>query len=109
MQFLSFYTPANPGMPSADEQARMGKLIEDMRKDGTLVATGAMMGGVTTVRLANGDFTVKTGEPTTNAVGFAITEARSMEHAIELTKTFLKVAGDGESTIRALMGPPPQQ
>jgi hypothetical protein len=108
MQFLSFYTPANPGPPSSDEQARMGQLIEESLKDGSLVATGAMMGDVVAVRLAGGDFTVKTGKPTTTAVGFAITEARDQEHAIELTKKFLKVAGAGECSVRALMGPPQQ-
>jgi hypothetical protein len=34
--------------------------------------------------------------------GFAIIEAKSKEEAIEQTKRFLNVAGDGESEIRQL-------
>jgi hypothetical protein len=67
-----------------------------------------MMGDVTTIRLANGDFTVKNSQPASTAIGFAITEARDMDHAIELTKTFLAVAGEGECAVRALMGAPQQ-
>ena len=32
--------------------------------------------------------------------GFALIQAKSKEEAIEITKNFLKVAGDGESEIR---------
>ena len=34
--------------------------------------------------------------------GFALIEAKSKEDAIELTKRFLRVAGDGESEIRQI-------
>jgi hypothetical protein len=37
--------------------------------------------------------------------GFAIINARSKEHAIELTTRFLEVAGEGESEIRQIAEP----
>lgn len=37
--------------------------------------------------------------------GFALFETKSKEEAIEWTKRFLKVAGDGESEIRPLYEP----
>ncbi|HEY1708721.1 MAG TPA: hypothetical protein VGG10_10695 [Rhizomicrobium sp.] len=106
MRFLSFYTPASPGMPSEDHRARMNKLAEDSFANGSLVATGAMMGDVTTVRFADGNFSVATAAPTSAAAGFAITEADSMEQATEFTKGFLEMAGAGECAVRALIGPP---
>jgi hypothetical protein len=38
--------------------------------------------------------------------GFALLEASSKEHAIQLTKEFLDVAGDGECEIRQLFAAP---
>ncbi len=41
--------------------------------------------------------------------GFAILQARSKEHAIELAKEFLEVAGEGECELRQIYeGPAPQ-
>jgi len=39
--------------------------------------------------------------------GFALIQAKSKEEAIQGTKDFLKVAGDGESEIRQLYAAPP--
>jgi hypothetical protein len=38
--------------------------------------------------------------------GFAILQARSKEHAIELAKEFLQVAGEGECEIRQIFEAP---
>jgi hypothetical protein len=61
------------------------------------------------VRRAGGDYAVTDG-PFTEAKevvgGFAILEARSKEHAIELNKRFLAVAGDGEVELRQLFEAP---
>jgi hypothetical protein len=40
------------------------------------------------------------GSYTVNEGGFALIQAKSKEEAIEFTKRFLKVAGDGETEIR---------
>ena len=37
--------------------------------------------------------------------GFAILQANSREEVIEMTKRFLKVAGDGEARLRQIMEP----
>jgi hypothetical protein len=83
----------------------MGKLIEEMTQDGTLLATEGCLPSAqgARVRLANGKLTVVDG-PFTEAkelvAGFALINAKSKAHAIELTKRFLQIAGDGESEIR---------
>jgi hypothetical protein len=37
--------------------------------------------------------------------GFALVEVRSKEEAIELTRRFRKIVGDGESVIQQVFGP----
>ena len=109
MRFLCLYKPAKPegAPPTREEMAAMGKLIEGMVKEGTLLSTEGCQPSSkgARVRLSGGKVTVTDG-PFTEAKevvgGFAIIEATSKEHAIELTKRFLHVAGDGESEIRLL-------
>jgi hypothetical protein len=87
--------------------ADMGKLIEEMVSSGVLLSTEGCQPSSkgARVRLSGGRFTVTDG-PFTEAKelvgGFAILQAKSKEEAIELTKRFLSVAGDGESEIRQL-------
>ena len=40
--------------------------------------------------------------------GFALINVKSKEEAVEWTKRFLEIAGDGESEIRLISEPPPQ-
>jgi hypothetical protein len=111
MKFLCLYKPADTksaeaGLPpSQQEMAEMGKLIEEMTKSGALLATEGCLPSANgaRVRLSKGKVTVTDG-PFTEAkeliAGFALIEAKSKAEAIELTKRFLEVAGDGESEIR---------
>jgi hypothetical protein len=109
MRFLTLYRPAKPEgtPPTRDEIAGMGTLIEEMTKNGTLVSTEGCQPTAkgARVRLSNGRLTVTDG-PFTEAKevigGFAIINVKSKEEAIELTKRFLQIAGDGESEIRLL-------
>jgi len=85
--------------------AEMGKLIEEMTKSGTLIATEGCLPSAdgARVRLSKGKVSVVDGPFTESKeliAGFALIEAKSKAEAIELTKRFLKVAGDGESEIR---------
>ena len=85
----------------------MGKLIEEMTKEGTLLSTEGCQSSAkgARVRLSGGKITVTDGpfvETKELVGGFAIIQAKSKEEAIELTKRFLKVAGDGETEIRLL-------
>jgi hypothetical protein len=106
MKFLSIYKAAERGVPpTQEEMAKMGELIEKSMKAGTLVATEGCLPSAlgARVRKTNGKLSVTDG-PFTEAKevvgGFAILEAKSKEHAIELAKEFLQVAGDGECELR---------
>jgi hypothetical protein len=99
--------------PSEQLMHDMGKLMEDMIKEGVLVRTAGLRPtaeGVR-VRLRKGALSTVDGPFTeTKEVigGFAILEAKSMKHAIELTNRFLKVHGDTwniECELRPIDGP----
>src|SRR5712672_484061 len=102
MKFLCVYKPskAEGTPPTQQEMTEMGKLIEDWMKSGVLLATEGCLPSAkgARIRLSNGQFTVTDG-PFTEAKevvgGFALIRTSSKEEAIEYTKKFLKVAGDG--------------
>ena len=112
MRFLSIYkTVERNAPPTAEEMARMGKLIEDSTKAGVLLATEGCLPSAAgaRVRLANGRVMVTDGPFTeTKEVvgGFAILQASSKEEAIRLAQEFLAVAGEGECEIRPLFDGP---
>ena len=77
----------------------MGKLIEEMTHDGSLVTTAGLRPTAEGVRVRqlHGKQSVTDGPFTeTKEVigGYAILEAKSMQEAVELTKRFLRVHGD---------------
>ena len=108
MRFLSIYkAPETNVPPSADHMARMEKLIKDMTRAGTLLATEGCLPSAlgARVRLSSGKVTVTDGpfvETKEVVGGFALLEATSKEHAIELARTFLAVVGEGECEIRQI-------
>jgi hypothetical protein len=95
--------------PSPELMAEMGKFIEAEKKAGVLLATGALlpvsMGGAR-VKSEGGKFTVMDG-PFTEAkeliAGWAIIQVNSREEALEASRRFYKVVGDGEGEIRQIM------
>jgi hypothetical protein len=107
MRFLCLYKPSKPEgtPPTQQEMAEMGKLVEDMKRSGVLLATEGCLPSAkgARVRLSGGRFSVTDG-PFTEAKevvgGFALIQANSKAAAIEQTKAFLKIAGDGETEIR---------
>jgi hypothetical protein len=116
MRFLVIFTPSPKASPPTPEfHQRMAKLIEDSTKSGELISTGGLlpitMGGAR-VKSEAGEITVTDG-PFTEAkeviAGYAIIQADSKQGAIESTRRFLQVAGDGVSEIRQLMDGPPEQ
>jgi hypothetical protein len=115
MRFLSIYTSVETGRPpSAEEMSQMGALIEKFMKTGELVATEGCLPTAlgARVRKDGSKVTVKDGpfaESKEVVGGFAILEARSKAHAIELAKEFLEVAGDGECELRQIYQAPPLQ
>jgi hypothetical protein len=85
--------------------AEMGKLIEESFKSGILLATEGCLPTPlgARIRRTNGQFKVTDGpfaEAKEIVGGFALIHAKSREEAIEFTKAFMKIAGDGETEIR---------
>jgi hypothetical protein len=111
MRFLSIYMTAETNVPPTPEaMARMGRLIDDMTKAGTLLATEGCLPSAlgARVRLSAGKVTVTDGpfvETKEVIGGFALLDARSKEEAIEMARTFLHIAGDGECEIRQIFTP----
>ena len=96
--------------PTPEFQAEMGKFIEAETKAGVLLATGALlpvsMGGARvkseggTFRVIDGPFT----ETKELIAGWAIIEVASREEAIEASRRFYRIVGDGEGEIRQILG-----
>jgi len=114
MRFMTIYRPGHESTtpPTQEEMAAMGKLIEDLAKSGKLIATDGLQHSSKGARVSlnsDGSFKVTDG-PFTEAKeiigGFAIIDASSKEEAIEMTKTFLRVAGGGQSEIRLMHDQP---
>ena len=100
-------------VPSEQLMHDMGKLIDDMTREGVLVRTAGLRPTAEgrRVRLRQGQLSTVDGpfiETKEVVGGFAILEAESMQKAIELTKRFLRVHGDEwdlECEVRQLDGP----
>ncbi len=109
MKFLCVYKPAKPEgtPPSQQEMEKMGKLVEESFKSGILLATEGCLPSAlgARIRRSGGKMTVTDG-PFTEAKeiigGFALIKAASKQEAIDFTKKFLDVAGDGETEIRQI-------
>src|SRR5262247_2126130 len=101
MRFLSMIRidEKSGQQPSEQLMNDMGRLMDEMTREGALVRTAGLRPtreGVR-VRLRQGKLSTIDGPFTeTKEVigGFAILEAPSMREAIELTKCFLRVHGD---------------
>jgi hypothetical protein len=91
--------------PTPELMTAMDEMIEDATKAGVLVATGGIaptsMGAKVTLK--DGEFTVVDG-PFTEAKeiigGWALLECRDLEEAVEWSKRFVSVIGEGEVRVR---------
>jgi len=110
MKFISIFThePTNRP-PTQQEMAAMGKLVEDAMKEGWLIATeGVSFGGIglkVHKPAGSGDIRVIDGpfaEAKEVLGGYALMKAGSRAEVVELTKRFLKVAGQGTCEIHQL-------
>ena len=114
MRFLSMIrvdekTGQKPSQRLMDE---MGKLMEEMIRNGSLISTAGLRPTKEGVRLRSnhGKLSITEGPFTESKEvigGYAILEAKSKEEAIELTKRFLDVHGDEwnvECEVRPLDG-----
>ncbi len=109
MRFLCIYMPAcaEGAPPTPEDIAKMTPFMEESFKSGLLLAAEGCMPSAqgARVRLTEGTFAVTDG-PFTEVKelvgGMAIINAASRQEAIEYTKQFLNVAGDGITEIRQL-------
>ena len=109
MRYMALYKPGHESgqPPTQEEMGAMGALIEQMMREGTLVATGGLQPSARgfRVRKSGSTVTVTDGpfsETKELVGGFAILEVESREQALELTRRFLEVTGGGESEVRPM-------
>ncbi|TDC50671.1 hypothetical protein E1281_21580 [Actinomadura sp. KC345] len=110
MRFLMMTTDtgADQGPPDEAMQIEMGRFIEEMSKSGALLATGGLEPGGTRITSSGGKVSVTDGPFTESkeaVVGFALIEVRTREEAIELSKRFWQIVGDGAGVIKQVFGP----
>jgi hypothetical protein len=108
MRFLGYTmgddsTPMPP--PSPEFMAEMNAFVEEATKAGVLVATGGVgpIAEATKVVCTDGEFKILDGpfaEAKELVGGWALMEVRDKDEAIEWTKRFLAILGNGESTLR---------
>jgi hypothetical protein len=113
MRFLGYTlaneaeTPTEP--PSPEVYEKMGRFVEEATKAGVIVATGgiAPTSEGARITLKNGEYSVLDG-PFTEAKelvgGWALMECRDLSEALEWSKRFLGVLGDGEVRVRPVSG-----
>jgi hypothetical protein len=113
MRFMTIYKPGTPeGTPTSQEHMEaMGRFIDELASEGVLLQTDGLLPSAkgARVRLEKGEYTVRDGPFTESKeliAGYAIIDVASLDDAIELTRRFLKVAGDGESEIRQMYDAP---
>jgi hypothetical protein len=110
MRIMTLYKPGHESNvpPSPEHIAEMGKFIGELAQEGVLLATDGLQSSAKGARVRisdGGEFTVTDGPFTETKEligGFAIIQVESIEEAIELTKRFLSVMGEGESEIRLM-------
>lgn len=115
MRFLCLYRPGtaheNDNPPSQDDIERMGKLIQEMSQAGVLLATEGCRSSAhgARVRLDSREYRVTDGPfPETKELiaGMCLLQVKTKAEAIEWSKRFLAVVGEGETEIRLLCDAP---
>lgn len=111
MRYLSFFKSDESGPPSQAEQEAMGALIAEMTHAGVLLSAEGCLPSSKGFRVRRtGKRVTVTDGPFTEAKevigGFALLEVESRDEALQWTKRFLDVVGDGESEVRLLYEQP---
>jgi len=98
------------GPPGPELFEKMGAFMQEATAAGVIVATGGIaptaMGAKITLK--DGAFTVVDGpfaEATELIGGWALLECRDLEEAVEWSKRFVSVLGEGEVRVRPVFGP----
>jgi hypothetical protein len=114
MRFLCVYRPGTPESnrpPTPEEQIAMGRLIREMSQAGVLLAAEGCLPTSfgAKVRIDGSRYTITDGPfPETKELiaGLCLLQVKSKEEALEWTKRFLAVVGEGETEVRLLHDTP---
>ena len=101
-------TGQNSRQPDEALFAEMGAFIEEMTAAGILIATGGLEPGGTRMTSVGDEITVTDGpfvEAKEAVLGFALVEVSSHEEALEVSRRFRRIVGDGDSILHRVMGP----
>src|SRR5438105_411855 len=107
MRFMSIYRPAQKTRGTAESEnhmAEMAKFMEHLIRAGRLLSTGGLSNAGAAVRSEGGKLVVVDGpfaESKEMIAGWAILRG-SKDEIVETTKSFLRVAGDGECELREI-------
>jgi hypothetical protein len=112
MRFLGYTlaneaeTPTEPPRPELYEE--MGKFVEEAISAGVIVATGGIAPTSEGVKISlnDGNFSVVDGpfaEAKEVVGGWALMECRDLDEAVEWSKRFLGVLGEGEVRVRPVV------
>jgi hypothetical protein len=100
--------PANSRPPTPEVMQKMGAFMAEGFANGTLVVTGALDPRRKHIVNRSGEVTITDG-PFTEAkeavVGWAIVNVESEEQAIELSRRFYEIVGEGSGTIQRIFEP----
>lgn len=113
MRFLGYTladeaaVPTEPPPPELYE--RMGRFVEEATKAGVIVATGGILPSAMGAKISfkDGEYTVVDGpfaEAKELVGGWALMECRDLAEAVEWSKRFLGVLGEGEVRVRPVSG-----
>jgi hypothetical protein len=110
MKFLMTYAAAKKAPPTPEHMAAIAKFSQEMAAAGVLLMTGGLQRPTkgTQIKLAGGKFTATDGpfaETKELIDGFALVQPKSREEAIEISRRFMNIAGDGEGEILQVFDP----
>ena len=89
--------------PDPDEMERMGRFIEELTESGTMIFTGGLSPKEVKITASGGNVSFTDGpfvEAKEMIGGFAFVEVKSHEEAVEVSKRFFAIHGDGVGTMR---------
>lgn len=113
MRFLGYTLASEAAMPSEapppDVYEKMGRFVEEATNAGVIVATGgiAPTSQGARISLKDGEYTVVDGpfaEAKELVGGWALMECSDLPEAVEWSKRFLGVLGEGEVRVRPVSG-----
>jgi hypothetical protein len=94
--------------PDQELYAEMGRFVDELSKAGVLIATGGLAMDGTHVSAKGGQVTVVDGpypESKETVISFALVDVADKAEAVELSRRFFAIQGDGEGDLRQVFGP----